>query len=53
MNKKDLDALKWAMAEIREKMEAGFFGDVLFRFHDGRITISEVKEQRKPPQNNN
>lgn len=49
MTPKELQQIKWAMDIIREKIEAEFYGDVTFRFQEGRITISEVKEQKKPP----
>ena len=49
MTPKELQMIKWAMDMLREKVETEFFGDVTFRFQEGRITISEIKEQRKPP----
>jgi len=52
MNQKELDVLKWAIAEIREKMEQGFFGDVKFQFKGGSIVHSETREHKKPPQLN-
>lgn len=49
MREQDLDALKWALAEIRERMEGGFFGEVTFKMNDGRIVNAEVRESMKPP----
>lgn len=49
MTNKEIETLKWAVAEIRKRMEEGFFGDLNFRFQAGRIEKGEVKEFIKPP----
>jgi len=37
------------MDMLREKVEDEFFGDVTFKFKEGRIVMSEVKELKSPP----
>jgi len=49
MTPKEREQLKWAMDLIREKMESEFFGELLIKFQDGRIVLTEIKEQKKPP----
>lgn len=49
MTPKELESVKWAMAIIRDKIESGFYGEVTFKYQDGKPVLCEVKEQVKPP----
>lgn len=49
MTPKELEMVKWAMAVLRENVANGFYGDIMFRYQDGRIVLCEKKEQVKPP----
>ena len=49
MTPKELDELKWIMAQIRERMENGFFGALDVKMENGRIVHLDVREGLKPP----
>lgn len=51
MTNSQLEQIKWAMAELRERVEEEFFGEVTFKFQGGRFVHAEVKQSKKPPGN--
>ncbi len=48
MDTRDLEALKWAAAILRECVDKRFYGSVTIQIEDGQIKRAEKKESLKP-----
>lgn len=49
MTDNQMEQLKWAVSQVRDAIERGYYGDLKLTFQDGRITNLERRETKKPP----
>lgn len=50
MTQEQINELKWIMAETRERIERGFYGEIVIKLNAGRIVNASVQESIKPVQ---
>lgn len=47
--KPDSQLLAWVASEIQAMQKPGKFGTVTVRINDGKVTLVDVTEQKRPP----